>query len=58
MTIETLKQDLVRVLDEHNVEYTSFTITESKKRRHGQIQFEEVLEGDKQDRLRMTTEPA
>ena len=58
MSVETLKQDLVRVLDEHGVEYTSFTITESKRRRHGQIQFEEVLDGDKQDRLRMSTEKA
>jgi len=40
------------------VEYTSFTITESKKRRHGQIQFEETLDGDKQERLKMSTEKA
>lgn len=58
MSVETLKQDLVRVLDEHGVDYTSFTITESKKRRHGQIQFEEVLAGDKQDKLPMSTEKA
>ena len=34
-----LKQDLVAVLDEHGLEYTSFTVTDSPKRRHGQIQF-------------------
>jgi hypothetical protein len=56
MTVEQLRQDLVRVLDEHGVEYTSFTITETKKRRHGQIQFEEILDGDKQERMTMSTE--
>jgi hypothetical protein len=54
-------QDLIAVLDEHGVEYLSFTTTTSKKRMHGQIQFEEQLAGDKQERLPMaagTTEEA
>lgn len=57
---DTLKlmQDLVAVLDEHGVEYLSFTTTTSKKRMHGQIQFEEQLAGDKQERLTMSTEKA
>jgi hypothetical protein len=48
-----LKQDLVAVLDEHGMEYTSFTITDSPKRRHGQIQFGEVIEGEKQERMKL-----
>lgn len=56
-----LMEDLIAVLDEHGVEYLSFTTTTSKKRMHGQIQFEEVLAGDKQERLHLaagTTEQA
>jgi glycine cleavage system regulatory protein len=56
-----LMADLIAVLDEHGVEYLSFTTTTSKKRMHGQIQFEEQLAGDKQERLPMaagTTEEA
>ena len=53
-----LQQDLITVLDEHGVEFLSFSTTKSKKRMHGQIQFEEVLEGDKQERLKMTAEKA
>lgn len=53
-----LRNDLVAVLDEHGVEYLSFTTTMSKKRMHGQIQFEEVLAGDKQEKLSMSTEKA
>ncbi len=41
-----LRNDLVEVLDEHGVNYTSFTITTSKKRLHGQIQFEDVEAGE------------
>lgn len=46
-----LRNDLVAVLDEHGVNYTSFTVTTSKKRLHGQIQFEDVEAGDKQLKL-------
>lgn len=46
-----LMQDLIGVLDEHGVDFLSFTETRSKKRRHGQLQFEEVYGGDKQERL-------
>ncbi len=53
-----LRNDLVAVLDEHGVNYTSFTITTSKKRLHGQIQFEDVEAGEKQERLAMSTEKA
>lgn len=53
-----LMADLIAVLDEHGVEYTSFTTTTSKKRLHGQIQFEEQLAGDKQEKLAMSTESA
>jgi hypothetical protein len=54
-----LRNDLVAVLDEHDVNYTSFTITTSKKRVHGQIQFEDVEAGEqKQEKLAMTTEKA
>lgn len=53
-----LRNDLVAVLDEHGVNYTSFTITTSKKRLHGQIQFEDVESGEKQEKLAMTTEKA
>ena len=56
-----LKADLIATLDEHGVEFLSISITESSKRMHGQIQFEESLSGDKQDRLPMgagTTEKA
>jgi len=55
-----LQQDLIAVLDEHGVEFLSFSTTKSKKRMHGQIQFEELLEGEKQERLKLagTTEQA
>ena len=53
-----LMQDLITVLDEHGVEYTSFTTTQSKKRLHGQIQFEEQLAGDKQEKLGLSTKEA
>jgi hypothetical protein len=49
-TVDALRQDLVAVLDEHGLNYSSFTITYSSKRRHGQIQFEESFEV-KQERL-------
>lgn len=49
-TVEALREDLVAVLDEHGLNYLSFTITYSSKRRHGQIQFEESFEV-KQERL-------
>lgn len=51
-----LKQDLIAVLDEHDVTFLSVTITESKKKMHGSLNFEDVLEGDKQERLKMRAE--
>ena len=55
---QKLMADLIAVLDEHGVEYLSFTTTKSKKRMHGQIQFEEVLAGDKQERMPLKTTEA
>lgn len=51
-----LRNDLITVLEEHGVDHLSFTYTSSKKRAHGQIQFEEILSGDKQEKLAMSTE--
>jgi hypothetical protein len=53
-----LRTDLIQVLDEHGVEYLSFSYASSSARAHGQIQFQENLKGDKQERLDMTTEKA
>jgi hypothetical protein len=53
-----LRTDLIQVLDEHGVEYLSFSYTSSSARSHGQIQFEEKLKGDKQEKLPMSTEKA
>ena len=54
-----LKADLIAVLDEHDVTFLSVTITESKKKMHGSLNFEDVLEGgDKQTRAKLSTESA
>ncbi|MFI4977569.1 MAG: hypothetical protein ACHQC8_02660 [Solirubrobacterales bacterium] len=55
---EGLRADLRAALDEHDFDELSLTFTASKKRIHGSLNFEKVLEGDRQEKLPMSTKEA